>query len=40
LIEQAFSWDGMDLMEVGYGWHDLSVLMASVNAMRTPLSLH
>lgn len=40
LIEQAFSWDGMDLMEVGYGWRDLSVLMASVNAMRTPLSLH
>ncbi|MFZ6768975.1 GNAT family N-acetyltransferase [Undibacterium sp. Di26W] len=40
LIEQAFSWDGMDLMEAGYGWRDLSVLMASVNAMRTPLSLH
>ncbi|WP_222619418.1 GNAT family N-acetyltransferase [Undibacterium hunanense] len=40
LIEQAFSWDGMDLMEVSYGWRDLSVLMASVNAMRTPLSLH
>ncbi len=40
LKEQAFSWDGMDLMEAGYGWRDLSVLMASVNAMRTPLSLH
>lgn len=40
LTEQAFSWDGMDLMEAGYGWRDLSVLMASVNAMRTPLSLH
>lgn len=40
LIVQAFSWDGMDLMEVGYGWRDLSVLMASVNAMRTSASLH
>ena len=40
LTEQAFSWDGMDLMEAGYGWRDLSVLMASVNAMRTPSSLH
>ncbi|MFZ6640507.1 GNAT family N-acetyltransferase [Undibacterium sp. TC4M20W] len=40
LIEKAFSWDGMDLMEVGYGWRDLSVLMALVNAMRTPSSLH
>ncbi|MFZ6658404.1 GNAT family N-acetyltransferase [Undibacterium sp. TJN19] len=40
LIEQAFSWDGMELMEAGYGWRDLSVLMASVNAMRTSASLH
>ncbi|MBI1773150.1 MAG: GNAT family N-acetyltransferase [Burkholderiales bacterium] len=40
LIEQSFSWDGMDLMEAGYGWRDLSVLIASVNAMRTSLSLH
>ncbi|MCH8622117.1 GNAT family N-acetyltransferase [Undibacterium sp. TS12] len=40
LTEQAFSWDGMDLMEAGYGWRDLSVLMASVNAMRTSASLH
>ncbi len=40
LIEQAFSWDGIDLMEAGYGWRDLSVLMASVNAMRISASLH
>ncbi|MDE2427686.1 MAG: GNAT family N-acetyltransferase [Burkholderiales bacterium] len=40
LLEQAFSWDGMDLMEAGYGWSDLSVLMASVNAMPTSASLH
>jgi hypothetical protein len=33
--EQAFTWDGIDLKEVGYGWRDLSVLMASVNAMPT-----
>ncbi|WP_343067938.1 GNAT family N-acetyltransferase [Undibacterium jejuense] len=40
LHEQAFSWDGMDLKEVGYGWRDLSVLMASVNAMPTSSSVH
>lgn len=33
LVEQAFSWDGTDLMEVGYGWPDLSVLSAAVNAL-------
>jgi RimJ/RimL family protein N-acetyltransferase len=26
LIEQPFSWDGMDLLEAGYGWRDLSAL--------------
>lgn len=40
LQEQAFSWDGMDLMEAGYGWRDLSVLMAAVSAMPTSSSLH
>lgn len=25
LVEQGFNWDGMDLMEVGYGWRDLSI---------------
>ena len=24
LIEQPFNWDGMDLIEAGYGWRDLS----------------
>ncbi len=26
LIEQPFSWDGMDLLEAGYGWRDLFAL--------------
>lgn len=26
LVEQPFQWDGMDLIEVGYGWRDLSAL--------------
>jgi L-amino acid N-acyltransferase YncA len=26
LVEQPFSWDGLDLIEVGYGWRDLTAL--------------
>jgi ribosomal protein S18 acetylase RimI-like enzyme len=26
LIEQPFTWDGLDLMETGYGWRDLTAL--------------
>jgi GNAT superfamily N-acetyltransferase len=26
LVEQPFHWDGMDLVEVGYGWRDLPAL--------------
>jgi GNAT superfamily N-acetyltransferase len=26
LVEQPFQWDGMDLVEVGYGWRDLRAL--------------
>ena len=26
LVEQPFKWDGMDLVEAGYGWHDLPAL--------------
>lgn len=26
LVEQPFTWDGLDLMEAGYGWHDLPAL--------------
>lgn len=37
LIEQPFSWDGMDLVEVGYGWRDLDVLAAACAAAGTTL---
>ena len=37
LIEQAFTWDGMELIEVGYGWRNLDALVASVNL---PAMLH
>jgi ribosomal protein S18 acetylase RimI-like enzyme len=26
LVEQPFTWDGLDLMEAGYGWNDLTAL--------------
>jgi GNAT superfamily N-acetyltransferase len=29
VVEQPFHWDGMDLVEAGYGWRDLSVLAAA-----------
>lgn len=29
LIEQPFTWDGMDLVEAGYGFRDLPALIAS-----------
>ena len=29
LVEQPFTWDGMDLVEVGYGWRDLDSLVAA-----------
>ena len=29
LIEQPFQWDGMDLVEAGYGWRDLDALTAA-----------
>jgi GNAT superfamily N-acetyltransferase len=37
LVEQPFTWDGMDLVEVGYGWRDLSALIAGGGA---PVALH
>ncbi len=40
LVKQKFNWDGLELMEAGYGWQNLSVLMASVNAIRSSASLH
>jgi GNAT superfamily N-acetyltransferase len=30
VIEQAFQWDGMDLMEAGYGWRNLDALTANL----------
>lgn len=39
LVEQDFSWDGLDLTEVGYGWNDLNVLMASANALPFPRAM-
>ena len=35
LIEQAFQWDGMNLLEVGYGWRDLDALAAACRAGQT-----
>ncbi|MEO8566181.1 MAG: GNAT family N-acetyltransferase [Betaproteobacteria bacterium] len=32
LVEQAFQWDGMDLLEAGYGWRDLTALAAACGA--------
>lgn len=29
LVEQPFNWDGMDLVEAGYGWRDLPALAAA-----------
>lgn len=40
LVEQAFSWDGMDLMEAGYGWPDLAVLLAAAHALPQSDALH
>ncbi len=31
LVEQAFTWDGMDLVETGYGWSDLDTLVAAAD---------
>jgi GNAT superfamily N-acetyltransferase len=29
LVEQPFQWDGIDLLEAGYGWRDLDRLVAA-----------
>ncbi|MEO6566098.1 MAG: GNAT family N-acetyltransferase [Casimicrobiaceae bacterium] len=31
-IEQPFTWDGMDLVEAGYGWRNLDALIAAGGA--------
>ncbi len=33
LVEQPFEWDGMDLVEAGYGWRDLSMLTGASSAL-------
>lgn len=33
IVEQPFQWDGMDLVETGYGWRDLPALVARCNAV-------
>ncbi len=35
LVEQEFQWDGMDLLEVGYGWRNLDALSATCLAGQT-----
>jgi GNAT superfamily N-acetyltransferase len=32
LVEQPFQWDGLDLVEAGYGWSDLPALVAACAA--------
>ena len=33
LVEQPFTWDGMDLVEAGYGWRDLPSLLGATSAL-------
>jgi hypothetical protein len=35
LGEQEFQWDGMDLLEVGYGWRDLDALAVACRVGQT-----
>ena len=37
LIEQPFTWDGMELVEAGYGWRNLDPLLAAADL---PAVLH
>jgi len=36
VVEQPFQWDGMDLVEAGYGWRDLPMLAAACAAVESP----
>jgi GNAT superfamily N-acetyltransferase len=36
LVLQPFEWDGMHLVEVGYGWRDLDALATAVAATQIP----
>jgi GNAT superfamily N-acetyltransferase len=35
IVEQPFQWDGMDLVEAGYGWRDLNALVAACGALES-----
>ncbi len=35
VVEQPFEWDGMDLMETGYGWNDLPALAEATRGRDT-----
>ena len=35
LVEQPFQWDGMELVEAGYGWRDLDALLAPLDGQVT-----
>ena len=35
IVEQPFQWDGMDLVEAGYVWRDLNVLVAACEALES-----
>jgi hypothetical protein len=37
LVEQPFTWDGMELVEAGYGWRNLDSLVAAADL---PAVLH
>jgi GNAT superfamily N-acetyltransferase len=37
VVEQPFTWDGMDLVEAGYGWRNISELVEAAGA---PAVLH
>jgi GNAT superfamily N-acetyltransferase len=34
LVEQPFTWDGMDMLEAGYGWRDLDALVRTAGVPR------
>ncbi len=36
VAEQPFQWDGMNLVEAGYGWRDLDILAAALTPAAAP----
>jgi len=36
ILEQPFQWDGLDLVEAGYGWSDLDALINACAAAHAP----